>query len=251
MGRQCLIVCYQNQCGSLDSIQAKEKLENMLAVGTVEISGGLVRKQHGWLHHECTGECNALLFATGELGGVMRRRSMRPTLSSRYSARGFAGDIVAKHFHGKHDVFKRGQGGDKMIGLEYEAEFASTENRHLVFTEAVMSVPSISMDPEVGQSSPAIRPSRCFSAAGRPHDGDKLPIRNFEADVANDFNSGGAIANRLSPGFEQRSFGFYTGGELVESLSRQEGCASRVIRGMWLIFIGPTASISRSDIDRS
>jgi hypothetical protein len=32
VGGQCLIVRYQNQCGSFDGIQAKEKLENMLTV---------------------------------------------------------------------------------------------------------------------------------------------------------------------------------------------------------------------------
>src|SRR5436190_2259845 len=100
----------------------------MLAVGTVEVSRRFVRKQHRWFHHERARQRNTLLFATGELGGVMRTSIDKAHAFEKiFGPRLRCGDVVAKHFHREHDVFKRGERGNQMICLEYEAELASAE----------------------------------------------------------------------------------------------------------------------------
>src|SRR4051812_40717411 len=108
------------------------------------------------------------------------------------------GDVIAKHFHRKHDVFKGSESGNKMIGLEYEAQLASAENGHLVFAEpsdigAVNFNGAGSWPVQSGDQSQ----QRAFAAAGGSHDGDKLAVRNFKTDIAKDFDGGGAIANGL------------------------------------------------------
>src|SRR4051812_25336099 len=193
MSRQRLIMCYQNQSCSFDSIQTKKELENMLAIGTVEIARGFVCKKYRRLHHESAGKRHALLFAAGQLGGVMRAPiDEAHTFEQIFSSRLRCGDIVAKHLHGKHDVFKRGESRNKMIGLEYEAELGSAENGHFVFVKS-RDVDAVDFN---GAGSWPVQPGdqsqqRAFAAAGRSHDGDKLPVRNFETDVANDFDGGG------------------------------------------------------------
>src|SRR6187455_705550 len=71
MRRQRLVVSDQYQRGSLHGIQSKQEIKDVLAIGAVEITRGLVRKENCGLHHECPRKRDALLFAAGELGRVM------------------------------------------------------------------------------------------------------------------------------------------------------------------------------------
>ena len=112
------------------------------------------------------------------------------TIEQIFGARFRRRDIISQHFHGKHDVFKRGQSGDKMVGLEDGSKFTTAEHRHLVFTEA-SDVRAVDFD---GSGSWPVQSGDqteqgAFATAGRSHDCDKLPIRDFRANITDDFNS--------------------------------------------------------------
>src|SRR5213593_295503 len=99
----------------------------MLAVRGIQISGRLVCKQNSRAHHECTGESDALLFATGKLGGIMvttldEPHAFKEVLAASRSTVGSAGKL-----HGQHHVFKSGQRRNQVVRLEDETEFPAAQ----------------------------------------------------------------------------------------------------------------------------
>ena len=65
------------------AMQVLQQFGDDLLVGGVEVAGGLVGEEDGWVVDEGAGDADALLFAAGELAGqVGEARSPRPTRSS-------------------------------------------------------------------------------------------------------------------------------------------------------------------------
>ncbi len=53
------------------AVEFEQEFEHVLAVGGVEIAGGLVSHENRRARHEGSGEGDALLLAAGELDGVV------------------------------------------------------------------------------------------------------------------------------------------------------------------------------------
>ena len=87
------IVRDQHQRGSFALVQRDQKFENMLAVLAVEIAGGFVGQQDGRPHHEGAGQGDALLFASGELDGIMIAAVSQADAFEQFARAGAAGWI--------------------------------------------------------------------------------------------------------------------------------------------------------------
>ena len=61
----------QYQCRPLFSIEIQQQLQNMRSIRRIEVSRRLIRQHNRRAEHKGTRQCHSLLFATGELDGVM------------------------------------------------------------------------------------------------------------------------------------------------------------------------------------
>src|ERR1700722_12424207 len=68
---ECAVVGHQHQRRVRILVELEKQLTDATARRRIEISGGLVRKQHGRPSHERPGKCHTLLLATGELARIM------------------------------------------------------------------------------------------------------------------------------------------------------------------------------------
>ena len=104
-----------------------QRLHDLRRVGGIEVSGGLVRQQHGRLVHEGAGDGGALHLAAGELVGKMRLPGRRgPTRSSQSRAAACADFPAAiRQQQGQGDIFQRRQRGQEIEKLEDDAEPAA------------------------------------------------------------------------------------------------------------------------------
>ena len=61
----------EDEGGAFDAVEVEEEVEDVRAVGGVEVAGGLVGEDDGRAQDEGAGEGDALLFAAGELDRVV------------------------------------------------------------------------------------------------------------------------------------------------------------------------------------
>ncbi len=65
------VVGDEDEGGAFDAVELEQEVEDVGAVGGVEVAGGLVGEDDGRAEDEGAGEGDALLLAAGELDGVV------------------------------------------------------------------------------------------------------------------------------------------------------------------------------------
>jgi len=193
------VVGDEDEGGFLLAVHGEEEFEDVLAVGRVEIAGGLVGHEDGGSEHKRAGEGDALLFAARELDGVVIATFGEADAIQELfcPALGIAG--CAGEFGGEEDVFFGGEGGNELVALEDEAEFAAAEESERVFGEADDFF-SVEEDAAGGG---VIEPGEeaeegTLAAAGGSHDGDELPTGNVEIQSAENIDPVGGGGDGLS-----------------------------------------------------
>ena len=71
MGHDARVVRGEDEGGAGLRIEALHDLHRLLAVGGIEVGGGLVGQNKGWAGGQGTGDCHALLLAAAHLVGTM------------------------------------------------------------------------------------------------------------------------------------------------------------------------------------
>jgi acyl-CoA thioesterase-1 len=126
----------QNQRHIALGLLGKDQVGNLLAGFGIEIAGRFVGDQKFWRWRQRPGNGDALLFAAGQLAGIMRQ-PLAKSDGDQLLPGDFEGvaNIGKLQRHG--DVFQRRHIGDQMKGLEDDADIAATEFRNPVFAQAV------------------------------------------------------------------------------------------------------------------
>ncbi len=186
------IVGDEDEGCTLFLIHLEEEVEDDGAVGGIEVAGGLVGHEDGGAEHEGAGEGDALLFAAGELDGVMITAVGEADVVEEGFGAGGGISGEAGEFGGEEDVFFGGEGGDELIRLEDEAEFAGAEEGERVFTEAGDFI-AVELDGAAGGGIEAGEEAEegAFAGAGGAHDGNELALGNVEINTAQDVHGVG------------------------------------------------------------
>jgi hypothetical protein len=142
------------------------------------------------MHHECPCQSDPLLFAAGELHWVMFAPSVEADAGQEL-ARPLDGALGAvREFSGQHDVLLGGKGGNQMVRLKYEADFAPAHHGQAILFEA-RNVLAVKNDSAGGGG---IEPGeqaeeRAFAAARRAHNCHELAGGDFEIDAFKDVDA--------------------------------------------------------------
>ena len=107
------------------AVEVLEELGDDLLVGGVEVAGGLVGEQDGWVVDEGAGDADALLFAAGELAGQVLGAGGEADAFEGGAGFGLVGHGV--EVLGEHDVLERREVGDQVELLEDEADLVGAE----------------------------------------------------------------------------------------------------------------------------
>src|ERR1700733_55565 len=107
------VVCHQHQRGGRMFVELEEQLTDPGPGNCIEISGGLIRKQHGRLCHERSGECHALLLTTGEVAWIVSGSALQTDALQRLE-RSAPRIAPACELQRQHDILERGQSGNEM-----------------------------------------------------------------------------------------------------------------------------------------
>ena len=175
------VVRHQHQRGSFALVERDQQFQHMLAVLGVEIAGGLVGQQNGRPHHEGARQGHALLLAARKLDGVMIAAIQQADAFEQFAgALGTVDAVAAGQFIRQQNIFFGRQGGQQMVGLKNEADFAAAQQRHAVFIQAgdvlaIQNDPARSGRIEAGQKAQ----QRALAAARRSHDGDEFAALQF------------------------------------------------------------------------
>src|SRR5437016_6120955 len=87
----------------------------MPSIRAVQVSCGLIRKQHGRLHHECARQRDALLLAARKLCRIMIPTLDQPNTLQEMVGAGHGAVGAAAELHGQHHVFQRRERGNQVI----------------------------------------------------------------------------------------------------------------------------------------
>ena len=176
-------VVRDHQDGVPGFVKLAENLEHDFFVGFVEISRGLVGKNHFWLVDQRARDGYALLLAAGELRGEMRQTIAEADALQRFFGLFFVREAV--EILREHHVFHRGEIRHEMKLLENEADFFGAVTDEFVFTE-FRKVDAIDDHAAGGQR---VQPAenideRGFPGTGRAHERDPLAGVHAETDAA-------------------------------------------------------------------
>ena len=179
----------QDHGGALFAIEGEEEVEDGAAGGAVEIAGGFVGEEDRRAKGEGAGEGDALLFAAGELDGVVVEAAVESDAGQEFAGTATAA-AVAGEFHRQQHILFGGERRDQVIALENEADFAAADLRHLVLGEVgdVFTIEDHLAGAgrvEAGEQAE----QRALAAAGRTHDGGELAARNEQVDALEDIHA--------------------------------------------------------------
>ena len=169
--------------GALFAVEFDEEVEDDAAVGGVEVAGRFVGEEDGGLDHEGASEGDALLFAAGELDGVVGGAVEEADLAEKLLCTGAAVAGFAGEFMREEDVFFGGEGGDELVALKDEADFGAADAGHVVLFQ-VGDIGAVEEDAASGWSvETGEEAEQCaLAAAGCTHNCDKFAMRDLEGD---------------------------------------------------------------------
>src|ERR1700722_13924211 len=128
------IVGYQHQRCSADAITLQQEIEDMAAVGGIEVAGGFVGEDDRRLQYKGAGQGDALLLSSGKLNGIVMH-----AVGQAYAAQQIGCDVaavsIAVEFVGEEDVFESRERGDELEGLEDETQLLASHFGQPVFRE--------------------------------------------------------------------------------------------------------------------
>lgn len=107
------------------AVEVLEEVGDDLLVGGVEVSGGFVGEEDGRVVDEGASDADALLLSAGEFAGEVAGAITEAYAGESLAGFGFVGHGV--EVLGEHDVFERGEVGDKVELLEDEADLVGAE----------------------------------------------------------------------------------------------------------------------------
>ena len=180
---QRAVVGHQYQGGAVLTVEGEQLLDNGFAGGRVEIAGGLIGKQQLRLHRKGAGQGHALLFAAGQLRGVMAQPLAQADGVERRGGR-LAGLAVTSKLQRQHDVFERCKAAQQLERLEHETHLAGACGGASVFVQGVDALtaqPNLSRrrGVQAGQQ----RQQRGLARAGTADDGHALAVGNGEVEL--------------------------------------------------------------------
>ncbi len=212
----------------------------------VEVAGGLVREDDGWTVDEGAGDGYALTLAAGELVGLVVHARVEAYVGEGFlgalDALGGGGAVVDE---GQLDVVEGGGAGQKVEGLEDEADFLVADAGELVVVEladqlAVEPVAAlgggIEAADEVHEGG--------FAGAGGTHDGHVFVMADGHGDAAQglDLLLGAHIVGAPEI-FHDDDFTFGRGADCARGSMPM---LSRAMLVLWLSLFCPVSAVVKS-----
>src|SRR6266851_6601604 len=187
-------------------VELAEHLQNDFGIFGVEVPGGFVGKEDFRLVDDGAGDGHALLFAAGELGGLVVQAALEAQhLGNDVETVGVEAIAVNELRDG--DVAFGGQGGQQIEALEDEANLVAAElgTRRVTELGQIVAVHQHAAAGGLGQSADDVK-KRGLSAAGGPHDRNRLSRQDLKVDAAErrHFHFAGPIELPQTFGFEYR-----------------------------------------------
>ncbi len=174
---------HQYQCRALRAVEFEHEFDDLAAGSGIEVAGGFVGEEYLGLGDEGAGECDALLFAAGEVfGQVMSACIQADLLQGDFSA--LARVFAAGQFQRQHDVLQGVQRGQQLEGLEHEAGQFAAQSCAPVFIQfeqvcAMQRYAAAARHVQPGQQSQQGR----FAGAGGADDGEAFARCHREGNI--------------------------------------------------------------------
>ena len=184
------VVRDQHERGLVLAVKVDEQLENVFAVFTIEVAGRFVGHQQRRPGDEGASEGNALLFAAGQLDGIVVSAIAEADAIQQFQS-AFAVGAFAAEFGGQQHVFFSSERGHELIRLKNEADFASAQARQCVFFQ-IADFDAVELDAARGHGVEAGQQTeqRALPAAGCTHDGNELGLRHAEGEAFENIDAG-------------------------------------------------------------
>ncbi len=162
------------------AIQAEQQLSHARASRRVEVTRGLVGKQHRWARHERSGNRDALLLTAGELAWIMPGTFLQPDAGQRLRGHA-AGVCPAGQFQRQHHVFQGCERGNKVKRLKYEADALSAQACAAIFVESREILALKKHPAAAGGVKPRQEREQCgLAGTGGTRDGDRIAGRDVQ-----------------------------------------------------------------------
>jgi len=101
---------------TLDTVEVEEELEDVSAVGGIEVAGWFVGEDDGWPKDEGAGESDALLLAAGELDWIVVEAIAEADAGEEFAGAGEAVLFgVGVELVGEQDVLEGGERGASLF----------------------------------------------------------------------------------------------------------------------------------------
>ncbi len=183
---QGLVVGYQHQGGLGFVVHFEQQVGDALAGFIVEVAGGFVGEQDVRGGYEGAGEGDALLFAAGELFGVVHG-AFGEAGAGEGGLRARTDLLAVEDFQRQHDIFQRGEVGHELEGLEDEADVPRPHFGALVFVQVGQGVAGGADDAAARQVEAGQQPQQGgFSGAGDADDGHRFAALHAHGNVVQD-----------------------------------------------------------------
>ena len=114
----------------------EQQIDDLLAGGFVEIAGRLVRHQDRRIGRQRAGQRDALLFATGQLGGIMMQ-AVAEADRGQFLRRAPRRIGVTGEFQRHRDILQRRHGRNQVKRLEHDADLAAAKACQRVLVEGI------------------------------------------------------------------------------------------------------------------
>ena len=126
-----------------------------------------------------------MLFAAGELDGIVIPAIGEADIVQQGAGASRGAACGTGEFGGEENVFFGCEGWDELIGLEYEAEFASPEEGERIFVQAGNFF-AVELNGAAGDGVETGEETEqgALAGTGRAHDGNELALRNVEINTA-------------------------------------------------------------------
>jgi hypothetical protein len=104
-------MCHQQQGSAHLAIQIEKQVDHHLTRFRIEVPSRFIGKQDAWLANERTGQGHALLFASGQLDGIVVPSISQPDTVEQIDGVRLCSSI-ATQFERDHHIFKSSEGRD-------------------------------------------------------------------------------------------------------------------------------------------
>jgi hypothetical protein len=133
------VVGHEDEGGAGGAVQVEEHVDDPMGGIAVEVAGGLVGEEQFGLRDEGAGDGDPLLFAAGELDGIVIGAVLEPDLFEKAEGVGRVGSGAAE-FQRDEDVFQGGQGWKELEILEHEPDVFVADAGAGVFIEGTQVI---------------------------------------------------------------------------------------------------------------